>query len=106
MKFCRERTAFTICGTTVSSYPMMPGKMVSRVLSFSISSRAAHPSPSVLQCALRRHPCSREFAEGLRQAPSGHRLPPWLAVRATLECNAALLLLRVDEAGPLCDSEA
>ena len=26
MKLCRERTAFTICGTTVSSYPMMPGK--------------------------------------------------------------------------------
>src|SRR5208283_5277081 len=25
MKLCRERTAFTICGTTVSSYPTMPG---------------------------------------------------------------------------------
>ena len=25
MKFCRDSTALTIWGTTVSSYPMMPG---------------------------------------------------------------------------------
>ena len=25
IKFCRDSTAFTICGTTVSSYPIIPG---------------------------------------------------------------------------------
>ena len=32
MKFCLERMALTIWGTTVSSKPTMPGKSVSRAL--------------------------------------------------------------------------
>src|SRR5215813_4741251 len=36
MKLWRERTAFTSCGTTVSSYPIIPGKMVSPERSLAI----------------------------------------------------------------------
>src|SRR5215469_16841420 len=36
MKLCRDKTALTNCGTTLSSYPTIPGKIVSPVLSFAI----------------------------------------------------------------------
>src|SRR5580658_861617 len=55
MKLCRERTALTICGTTVSSYPTMPGKIGlpsrSRDIRFSRSSSLTRRDPSC--CALK-----------------------------------------------------
>src|SRR5947208_2688142 len=36
MKLCRDKTALISCGTTVSSYPTIPGKIGSPVLSFAI----------------------------------------------------------------------
>src|SRR5688500_18071409 len=60
MKFCFESSAFTTCGTTVSSYPTMPGNSGSRHFSFrnrfvrisSFTERDTYParfnSPSVV----------------------------------------------------------